>query len=93
MGKTIDINKKKDHRDAILDTIAYLEEVHEELNTRMINIACLDKWKAWSESKEIGSVVEFSDEALSDTQDPNVDILYKLYEETKVALSALRNRV
>jgi hypothetical protein len=79
MGKIININEyRQDYTNQIQLTIEYLESMRDELFTHMINIASCGVWKNWMKEIQCGDSFQFSEDMLHNTDDKNVETLWKL---------------
>lgn len=75
-----DYHQDPDYKKQLEEIREWLDDMHSEIQELATNLACVGAWKDWNDSKEEGDIVHFSDEALHDTQDPNVDALLGLCE-------------
>lgn len=57
-----------------------MNEVKNEITTRIVILAISGRWKDWDESQNIGTVFHFSNEVLQDIGDKNIDELMELNE-------------
>ena len=89
IGKIIKL-KNEDYIERLNLIINELEEWENKLGEFAANLAVLDKWKEWSAEQSIGTYFEFSQEALFNTGDKNVDAIMELKEEVLEIISKLK---
>jgi len=58
----------------IMETVNYFVD---DIYDSMFELACLDKWKAWSDSQPIGTEMDVNEEMLRNTGDKNIDLFGK----------------
>ncbi|GHT20229.1 hypothetical protein AGMMS4957_06500 [Bacteroidia bacterium] len=78
MAKIIPFNTNNAYAKVMDKTIIALEQMEADVLDTMVNLATEGKWRQWSEEQPIGTTFTFTEEALRDTGDENVDLLCEL---------------
>lgn len=85
MTKIIDLNNRNKYQEELGDALKYLDQIKRELTTRALHLAIADKWKEWNKKQKTGAVVQFSNDALLDIGDKNIDALIELTKNIDTA--------
>ena len=62
------------------ETVRFCAAVAEQLGADMVNLACLGRWRQWSDAQPIGTTFRFTGEMIRETGDANVDALLAVYD-------------
>ena len=62
-------------------TMELVDDISEKVYESLIDLACLNKWKEWSDEQPIGTIFEFTKDMLRNTGDNNIDILWELLDK------------
>ncbi len=81
MTKIVKLKDVTDYRKHTIQTTKLITTFQESLYAQIMNYAALDKWKDWSDSKEIGSVVPMDEPLLRSIDDKNIAILFELIDK------------
>lgn len=85
MGKVIkittDYKSTEQYRSMLTNAIEKLEDIEENLNSLIVNLATAGKWKEWSDSIPVGGTFKFTEEMLKDTGDNNINDIAGLLDE------------
>ena len=85
MGKVIkittDYKSTEQYRSMLTNAIEKLEDIEENLNNLIVNLATAGKWKEWSDSIPVGGTFKFTEEMLKDTGDNNINDIAGLLDE------------
>lgn len=90
MTKIIDLNNRNKYQEELDGALKYLDQIKRELTTRAIHLAIADKWKEWDNKQKTGAVVQFSNNALQDIGDKNIDALIELTENIDTVQEVLQ---
>ena len=69
--------------------IELASDLSDEIYGNLFDLACLNKWKEWSDEQPIGTIFEFTEDMLRNTGDNNIDILWELLDKIR----EVKNRV
>lgn len=69
------------YKKSISNAISELEEVELSLVNMIVNLSTAGKWKAWSDGQPVGTIFEFTEEMLRDTEDENVQAIFKVRDK------------
>lgn len=89
MTRIIDLNNRNKYHEELDDVLKYLDQIKRELTTRAIHLALADKWKEWDNNQKTGAVVQFTNSALLDIGDKNIDALIELTENIETAFESI----
>lgn len=79
------------YREKIILTYRHLQEVHEELLTRIINVAMTGEYAEVNQLFESGDQFRFDKEMFRDTKDQNVKKLLAFHDELEELMNSLAN--
>jgi len=67
-----------------------VNDLSDDIFGSLFGLACLGKWKQWSDSQPIRTVFVFSKEMLRNTGDENIVLLWKLLDKIKEMKGQIR---
>jgi len=80
-AKIINMKDYTAYNKKLAEIIEDVDSLYDNVYDNLISLACLDKWKEWDESQPIGAICNFSENALRDTGDKNIDLLFEMLDK------------
>jgi len=78
MTKTIDIKSHSDYNKIKSETVKLLKQRNIDLMESVINLAVAKEWREWNKTKSEGTIFNFTEQELSEINDPTINELLRL---------------
>jgi len=80
-AKIIDLKDYVEYDKKLSEIMETAGDLAEDIYDSLFELACLDKWKNWSDSQPVGTVFDVDEEMLRNTGDKNIDCLWELLDK------------
>ena len=89
-GKIINFKDYVEYHEKLSEVMESVNDLSDEIFESLFILACLDKWKQWSDNQPVGSEFEASEEMLRNTGDKNIDLLWELLDKIEEVKGKIR---
>ena len=89
-AKIISIKDYADYNNKLSEVMEHVTALSDSIYECFFELACLDKWRDWSESQTIGTSIYVTEEMLRDTGDRNIDLLFEILDKIEEIKSKIR---
>jgi hypothetical protein len=80
-AKIINLKDYAEYNKKLSELVELASDCAEEIYENLFILACMDKWKTWSDSQPVGTEFYLDDYILRDTGDRNIDLLFEIYDK------------
>ena len=80
-AKIINIKDYADYVNKLSEIMEKATNFGNEIIRDMFKLACMDKWKKWSDDQPLGTKLYVDDDMLRNTGDKNIDLLWEILDK------------